>query len=127
MTRWRIHEERARSSSFFRGYRVESQKASRSTGRRPDYFGVSKKDPRNRLVADVKYVRELTSGHVRQVRQYKGYPFFAQKAAIITKRSTRIPKDVREMARESNIKIIKKSARNSRKRPRSILDTLFGW
>jgi hypothetical protein len=127
MTRWRIHEERARRSSFFRGYKVQSQKTSTSTGRRPDYFGISKTNPRNRLVADVKYVKELTSGHVRQVRQYKGYPFFAQKAAIITKKSTRVPKEVREMARESNIKIIKKNARHSTRQPRSILDTIFGW
>ena len=91
MTRWQIHEERARRSSFFRGYKVWPQKVSTSTGKRPDYFGVSKKNARNRLVADVKYVKELTPEHVKQVKQYKGYPFFAQKAAISPRRVQGFP------------------------------------
>lgn len=115
---------RARESSFFRGYSVTPQKVSTSTGKRPDYFGVSKQNPRNRIVADAKYVKELTRGHVNQVRQYKGYPFFAQRAAIITKKSTRVPDDVRKMARDSRIRIIRKSARKDR--PKSFWRRLFG-
>ncbi len=123
MTRWRRHEEKARTSSIFRGYKVSEQKVSTSTGRRPDFFGVSKKDPSKRMVADAKYVNELTPAHVRQVRRYKGHPFYAQKGFILVKKSTRVPEDVREMARDSDIKIIRRPARVERKR--SFWERLF--
>ena len=111
MTRWRIHEERSRNSRAFTGYRVTEQKVSTSAGKRPDFFGISKQDPHKRIVGDAKYVKELTPQHVKQVRDYKGYPFFAQKGLIFVKQSTRVPEDVRREASESNIKIIRKRAR----------------
>lgn len=113
MTRWRRHEERARRSSFFRGYRVEEQKHSRSTGRQPDYFAVSKDNPKDRRIGEAKYVRKLTQKHIDQVKTYKGHPFYAKKAAIFVKQSTRVTKDVKKAAKEANIKIIRKRARRS--------------
>ncbi|MBI4258109.1 MAG: hypothetical protein HY619_04065 [Thaumarchaeota archaeon] len=123
MARWRKHEERSRSSSLFRGYKIVEQKVSSSTGMRPDFFGVSKRDPSKRVVGDAKYVKELTPQHVKQVRRYKGYPFFAQKGVIIVKKTTKIPEKVRNLARESNIKIVRKRARRQN---RSFWEALFG-
>jgi hypothetical protein len=125
MKRLRKHEERDRGTSFFGGYKVTEQETSASIGRRPDFFGVSKKDPGKRIVGDAKYVRELTPQHVKQVRQYKGYPFFAQKGVIVVKKSTRVPDEVREMARNSDIKIVRMQARREKKK--SLLERPFGF
>lgn len=111
LARWRQYEKRVRSSTVFRGYRVKQQKQSTSTGMRPDFFGVSRDDPRQRIVADAKYVKELTPQHVDQVRKYKGHPFYAQEGVIFVKKTTRVPEDVREYARDSSIRIIRKRAR----------------
>jgi hypothetical protein len=91
-------------------------------GKRPDFFGISKRKPTKRIVGDAKYVKELTPEHVRQVRSYKGCPFFAQKGVIVVKKSTKVPRHVRKLARDSNIKIVRKRAR---KRDRSFWERLF--
>lgn len=124
MPRWREHEKRARKSSLLDGYKVTAQKQSRSTGLRPDYFGVSKKNPSKRIVVDAKYVRELSYDNVDQVRRYKGYPYFAQRGGIVVKRSTKVPDDVREYARDSNIKITRMRARKEKKK--GFWERLFG-
>lgn len=49
-------------------------------------------------------------------------PFYAQRGAIIVRKTTKIPDDVRDYAKESNIKIIRKSARAQ---PRQ--EDLFGY
>lgn len=121
--RWQKHEKRARSSSLFSGYKVEKQKVSTTAGKRPDFFGRSKRNPRKRIVGDAKYVKELTPSHVKQVRGYKGYPFFAQKGVIIVKKTTKVPQNVRDLAKDSNIKIVRKRAR---RKDRSIWKRLFG-
>ena len=113
--RWRKHEQRARSTRCFTGYKVQKQKPSRSTGKRPDFFGVSKKDPHKRIVGDAKYVKELTPKHVRQVQEYKGRPFCAQKGVIIVKKTTKVPDKVRQLAKKSNIKIVRKRARSKKR------------
>jgi len=111
MTRWQKHEKRARRSRVFNGYRVQEQKVSTVSGKRPDFFGVSKRNPKKRIVGDAKYVKELTPQHVRQVRGYKSYPFCAQKGVIFVKKTTKVPPKVRRLARDSKIKIIRKRAR----------------
>jgi len=121
--RWRKHEERARSSTLFRGYDIVKQKVSTSTGKRPDFFGVSKRNPRKRIVGEAKYVKELTPKHLKQVRAYKGYPFFAQKGVILVKKTTKVPGKVRDLARDSNIKIVRKRAR---RKDRSFWEKLWG-
>jgi hypothetical protein len=110
-------------SSVFRGYKIERQKVSTSAGKRPDFFGISRRDPSKRIVGDAKYVKELTAKHVQQVRGYKGYPFFAQKGVIIVKKTTKVPRGVRELAKDSNIRIVRKRAR---RKDRSIWERLFG-
>lgn len=126
MARWRKHEERARNTSLFTGYKITEQKVSRSAGKRPDFFGVSKRDPSKRIVGDAKYVKELNASHVKQVRGYKGYPFFAQKGVIVVKKSTKVPDDVRELARESNIKVVRMRARKPSEKKKGFWDSLFG-
>jgi hypothetical protein len=106
--RWGTYEKHQRSSGVFKNYKVQAHKASTSTGKRPDYFGVHKRNSKKRIVADAKCVEELTSKHIEQVRRYKGYPFFAQKGVIFVKKTTKIPERVRSLAKESNIKIIRK-------------------
>jgi len=105
--RWRKFEKRISHSGAFEGYRVQTQKVSTSTGKRPDVFAVHKRNPKKRKVADAKYVKELTAKHVEQVRGYKGHPFYAQKGIIFVKKTTKVPRDVRNLAKKSNIKIIK--------------------
>jgi hypothetical protein len=85
---------------------MQEQKVSTSTGKRPDYFGISKEDPRQRIVGEVKNVRVLNKHHVDQTRSYKSHPFYAQQGVIVTRRTTKIPEDVRDYAKESNIKIV---------------------
>ncbi len=128
MPRWREHEKRARKTTLLTGYRVTPQKVSTSTGLRPDFFGVSKKDPSKRIVVDAKYVKELSRQNVDQVRRYKGYPFFAERGGIVVKKSTKVPDEVREYARASNIKIVRKQARRKRKEPekKGFWASLFG-
>lgn len=125
MPRWREHEKRARKTSLLDGYRVTPQKSSKSTGLRPDYFGVSKRDPTKRIVVDAKFVRELSKENVDQVRRYKGYPFFAQSGGIVVKKSTKVPEDVREYARASNIKVTRMRARKEKKK-KGFWASIFG-
>lgn len=128
MPRWREHEKRARKTALLDGYRVSPQKVSTSTGLRPDYFGISKKDPTKRVVVDAKFVKELSRQNVDQVRRYKGYPFFAQRGGIVVKRSTKVPDDVREYARSSNIKVVRMRARKEKKaeKKKGFWESLFG-
>jgi hypothetical protein len=109
--RWRTHEKHSRRSAVFKGYNVTAQKSSTHTGKRPDYFGVSKRNPKKRIIGEAKCVKELTDRHVDQVRGYKGYPFFAQKGVIFVKKTTKVPREVRSRAKESNIKIIRRRVR----------------
>lgn len=128
MPRWREHEKRARKTSLLDGYKVTPQKASTSTGLRPDYFGISKQDSSKRIVVDAKFVRELSRANVDQVRRYKGYPFFAQSGGIVVKKSTKVPEDVRSYARASNIKVVRMRARKDRPVPKKkgFWESLFG-
>jgi hypothetical protein len=125
MPRWREHEKRARKTALLDGYKVTAQKSSRSTGLRPDYYGVSKKDPSRRIVVDAKYVNELSTGNVDQVRRYKGHPFYAQSGGIVVKKSTKVSDEVREYARGSNISVVRMRARKEKKK-RGFWDSLFG-
>jgi hypothetical protein len=90
---------------------MQTQKVSTSTGKRPDFYGVGKRNPRKRIVGDAKCVKELTMRHVEQVKRYKGYPFCAQKGVIVVRKSTKVPPKVRANAKKSNIKIVRKRAR----------------
>jgi len=51
---WRSLEKRGRRTAYFKGYKIETQKYSKSTKTRPDFVGYSKKNPRDRIVGDAK-------------------------------------------------------------------------
>lgn len=112
---WRYLQEKARRSSLFKGYKIQEQKVSTSTGKRPDYFGQLKEDPKQRIVGEVKNVEELTKQHVDQLKSYKGHPFYAQKGIMVTRKTTKIPENVRQYANQSKIKIVKMAARRQNK------------
>lgn len=121
---WRNLQERGRNSNHFKGYKIYKQKQSSSTGKRPDYYGVSRKNPRERIVGDAKNVKTLTKQNVNQVRGYKSHPFYAQKGVIIVNKTTKVPKDVREYAKDSNIDITRIRAKRTPKK-KGFWDSLF--
>ena len=104
---WRKLEERALGSTVYRGYRKEPQRSFGSVGRRPDIFAVNPHKARDRIVGEAKFVKELKPRHVRQAIRYKGYPAFAKTGIIHVARDTKVPRRVRDLAGESNIKIIR--------------------
>ena len=60
---WKRLEKEGEKSDFFRGFNIETQKVL-NTGKRPDFFGVSKHDSRDRFVDETKCVKELKKIHV---------------------------------------------------------------
>ena len=112
---WRNLQEKGKHSRYFNGYRVETQKQSKSTGKRPDYVGYSKKDPRKRIVGDAKNVKELNKQHVDQVKRYKGHPFYAKKGVLVVRKTTKVPEDIKNYAKRSNITITRMGTRRKKK------------
>ncbi|MGI0089142.1 MAG: hypothetical protein ACREAF_02190 [Nitrosopumilaceae archaeon] len=108
---WRSLQERGIHSSAFRGYYMYAQIPSTSAGKRPDYYGISKTNPKDKIVGDSKNVAVLTKQHVDQVKDYKGYPYSAQKGVIIVRLTTKVPPEIEEYANKSNIRIVKMSAK----------------
>lgn len=102
---WRKLEKDLVKSNHFNGYKVQEQKVFRSVRKRPDIFGINKKNPKDRIVADAKCVTELTKSHVDQVKGYKRHPGYAKKGLIGVCKDTRVPHKVRSYAKKSNIKI----------------------
>lgn len=99
---WRNLERRAKHSKHLKGYKIYTQKYSSSTKTRPDIVGYSKKNPRERIVADAKNVKELTTTHVNQVIKYKGHPNYAKKGLLVVAKRTKIPKHVKNYANNHN-------------------------
>jgi len=120
---WKSLQERGRNTNHFNGYKIIEQKQSSSTGKRPDYFGYLRTNPRQRIVGDAKNVKELTKQNVDQVKHYKSHPFYAQKGVIIVKKTTKVPIQIREYAKNSNITITKIHAKRTPKE-KGILDWL---
>jgi hypothetical protein len=101
---WRKLEREAAKSKRFEGYRVEEQKQSKSTGKRPDIFAINPHDSRDRIVGEAKCVKELTPRHIQQARSYKG-SHYAKEGVVFVARDTKVPHNVRAEARASNISI----------------------
>lgn len=118
---WRTLEEKGKRSNHFKGYKIVTQKYSSSTHTRPDFVGYSKKNTRDRIVGDAKNVKELKYQHVDQVRKYKGHPNYAKKGVLIVAKRTKVPNEVREYARDSNITITRMRTKKKPK-PKGIFD-----
>ncbi len=119
---WKTLEKKGKTSNHFKGYKVETQKYSKSTHTRPDFVGYSKKNPHDRIVGDAKNVKKLEFKHVDQVRKYKGHPNYAKKGVLIVAKKTKIPKDVRDYAKDSNISITRM---RTKKKPKK--NSIFDW
>ena len=113
---WRSLEKRGRRTAHFKGYKITTQKYSKSTKTRPDFTGYNKKNPRDRIVGDAKNVKVLQYSHVEKVIKYKGHPNYAKKGVLIVAKRTKIPAEVREYARMSNIKITRMSTMKKKKK-----------
>ena len=113
---WKSLEKRGRRTAHFKGYKITTQKYSKSTKTRPDFTGYNKKNPKDRILGDAKNVKELQYSHVDKVRKYKGHPNYAKKGVLIVAKRTKIPPDVREYARKSNIKITRMSTMRRKKK-----------
>jgi len=111
---WRKLEKDGLKSKHLKGYNIQTQKTFRSTQKRPDYFGINPKNPRDRIVADAKCVRELTKNHVDQVRGYKKPPSYSKKGFIFTCKDTKVPHEVRRYAKNHNIKIERRSVKRKK-------------
>lgn len=108
-TNWKKLEREGEKAKHFDGYVIKSQKQSTSTGKRPDYFGYKKGDPRTRIVGDAKCVKELTKSHVAQLKSYKGHPFYAKKSGFIIAKDTKVPHNIRAQTRANNMFIERKN------------------
>ncbi len=102
---WRKLEKAGVDSKHFKDYNIQSQKYSKSAKKRPDYFGVHKKDPHKRVVGDAKCVKELTKDHIDQIKGYKGHPFYGRKGVAVVCKDTKVPHEVTRYAKKSNIAI----------------------
>lgn len=103
---WRRLEDEASTHKSLRKYKVETQKISKRTGKRPDIFGINPRNNRDRIIIDAKCVREVTSEHIKQVKGYKKN-FYAKNAAIYTCSDTKVSHRKRREASDANIKIIR--------------------
>ena len=104
--RWREHEEIVATSSVYDGYNLQTQKWSRSARKRPDFFGISKNDPRKRIVGDAKWTITASRKHVDQVVGYKRPPFYAQIGVLHYPKNVNISDDVRKYAKSKNVMIL---------------------
>ena len=103
MPNWRIHEKISRKSSYYSNYKMWEQKQSTSTGKRPDFYGVSKINSRERIVGDSKYTTRGSKKHVRQIQKYKQHPFYANIGVLHYPLNTHISDDFRKFATEKNV------------------------
>jgi len=102
---WRKLEKEMAKSKFFDGYKVQEQKTFKSVNKRPDAFAVNPKNQRDRRIGDAKSVKELTTAHVNQVKEYKRHPGYAKKGLLYVSSDTKVPHKVRKYAKDSNIKV----------------------
>jgi len=116
---WKSLEKRGEKSKYFRGCKLETQKRSRSTKKRPDYYCVDKKNPRRRIVGDAKNVKRVTKKEIDKVVSYAGHPFYAQGKVLITNKSARLSRADKKYAEKRGVKIDRMSAKSLPKRRKS--------
>jgi len=104
---WKKAEREAAKSKIYDGYKVKTQKTFRSTRKRPDIFGGNKKNSRDRVVGEVKCVKELTKNHVDQLKGYVGHPAYAKKRVLHVCKDSKVPHKTRSYAKRSKIKIFR--------------------
>lgn len=120
MTNWRIHEERCKKSKYYQDYNMKWQKHSKSTGKRPDGFGINKTNPKIRVVSESKYCKEAKMEHINQIQKYKQHPFYAKTGIIHYPKNANISQEFRKCAKEKNV-IITRTMMEKNKEPTGFL------
>lgn len=115
-TRWRDHEDQSIKSSLYKGYKVKAQKSSKSTGKRPDIFGISKTDSKDRIIGDAKWTLLAKKTHINQNLNYRKHPFYASKGVLHYPANALVPKEIKQLAKAKNIKIVKTRTKKERER-----------
>ena len=113
---WKSLQEKGEKSKYFKNCKVETQKVSKSTRKRPDYYCVSKTNPKERTIGDAKNVKTLSKKEIDTVKSYVGHPFYAKNKVVIVKKTTRIPKEVKQYAEKKDVKIDRISAKRKPKK-----------
>jgi hypothetical protein len=113
-TKWRKFEDSCEKSGFFKGCKkIETQKHSKSTGKRVDSIGYA---GRERRIGEAKWVVKLSEKHIKQTSQYKGHPHYASKACIFIPQNTQVDDSIRGFAKEKGVKIIRKRISKNKER-----------
>ncbi|MCH7647212.1 MAG: hypothetical protein IIA83_01210 [Thaumarchaeota archaeon] len=113
---WKSLEKKGEKSKYFRGCKLETQKRSKSTGKRPDYFCTDPKNPRRRIVGDAKNVKRVTKKEIDKVKSYAGHPYYATERVLVTNKSAKLSRADKKYAKERNVKIDRISAKSPRKK-----------
>ena len=119
--RWREHEERSGKSSLYRRYDIWTQKRSRSTGKRPDIFGIRKGNSRDRIVGDAKWCVQAKKEHVDQVGRYKGHPFYAGRGVLHYPANAEIADSLREYGKSKSVTMVRTRVSKTKERQSGIL------
>ena len=123
---WRSLQKRGEKSKHFRGCKLETQKYSRSTGKRPDYFCVDPNNPQRRIVGDAKNVKRITKKEIDKVKSYAGHPFYGTKRVLITNKTAKISRKMKKYADDKNVIVDRISAKSTRRKKKGFFDSLFG-
>ena len=97
----------------YKDYRIEQQRVF-SSGRRPDYWLVSKRNHRDRIAVEVKDHSEAgvaRESDLKQLRMYQ-HQGIAERGVIVYPDSVRVPHKVRRQARKSGQDIVRLSNDN---------------
>lgn len=70
-----------------------------------DFFGQNKKNPKKRLTAEAKHVKNLTKANVDQAANV--YPRFPKEKLVIIPRNTTVSTRVKEYAKKRKVKIVR--------------------
>jgi len=97
----------------YKDYRIERQRVF-SSGRRPDYWLVSKRNHRDRIAVEVKDHSEAgvaRESDLKQLRMYQ-HQGMAERGVIVYPDSVRVPRTVRRQAKKSSQEIVRLSNDN---------------
>ena len=119
---WKSLEKKGEKSKHFKGCKLETQKVSKSTKKRPDYFCTDPKDSKKRKVGDAKNVKRVTKKEIDKVVSYAGYPFYAKEKILITNKSAKLSREDKKYAEKKGVKIDRISAKSRPKKKKSWWD-----
>jgi hypothetical protein len=87
-----------------KNYMIQTQKTSKATGKRVDFYLQHPNDPSNRVVIDAKWAIKADYSHIEQIVQYKKN-FLASRAFLLYPENVEITDNMLLYAREKNITV----------------------